>query len=113
MDTKELVRWIGELEQSGELWRFYKGKDWVKLKEQILKEQHRECQVCLQEGRLTKADTVHHVNEVKERPDLALSKYFYDSEGTKQLNLIAICKRCHNKTHKRWRMKEPFNEEKW
>lgn len=85
----------------------------MRLASEVLKEQHNECQECLNKGILTKADTVHHVNYVKDRPDLALSKYYIDDDGQEQKNLIAICKRCHNVVHKRFGYKEFINEEKW
>lgn len=113
MGTAELVRWIRELEERGELWKFYKGKEWTELKEEILNEQHHECQGCLSQGKLTKADTVHHVNEVREKPELALSKYYFDTDGTKKLNLLALCKKCHNKAHNRFTGKEPLTQERW
>lgn len=113
MNSDELVEWINELKERDEMWKFYKSKAWMKLKEEVLKEQHYECQECLKEGRLTRADTVHHVNEVKERPELALSKYYHD-ENNKKLNLIGLCKRCHNKVHNRFTQKQGFlTEEKW
>lgn len=114
MNGTELANWIAELERRDELWKFYKSKAWMKLKEEVLREQHNECQVCLEEGRLTKADTVHHVNEVRERPDLALSKYYIDEHNNKKLNLISICKRCHNRVHNRFTKNEGFsNVERW
>lgn len=113
MDKEELIRWIIFLEIQGCLWKFYKSKYWMKLANEVLKEQHYECQVCLKKGILTKADTVHHVNYVKDRPDLALDKYYIDEKGIKQKNLIAVCKKCHNDVHKRFGYKEFINEERW
>lgn len=118
LDNKELVEWIRGLERTGEMWRFYKGKEWTVLKEQVLKDQHYECQRCLREGRLTAADTVHHVNEVKKRPDLALTYKYKDKDGNEVINLEALCKPCHNKEHNRFyggsiKIKKQLNEEKW
>ncbi len=96
---KELVAWINELIDKDELWRFYKSKEFRNLKEGVLKEQHHECQVCKEQGVITKADTVHHVQYVRNHPELALSKtYMY--MGREHRNLIAICRSCHNKVHK-------------
>lgn len=113
MNKKDLVGWINSLITSNELWRFYSSKYWIKLSREVLKEQHYECQECLKKGILTKANTVHHVNFLKDRPDLALSKYFIDDQGHKQKQLIAICFNCHNKVHNRFIKQEPLNEERW
>ena len=67
---KELVDWIEELIDVDELWRFYKSKEFRKLKEEVLREQHHECQVCKEKGILTKADTVHHIQYVRNHPEL-------------------------------------------
>ena len=43
---RELEVWIQELIEKDELWRFYKSKEFRHLKEEVLKEQHYECQIC-------------------------------------------------------------------
>lgn len=113
MNKEQLVKWINELMEKDEMWRFYKSKLWQRLANEVLKEYHFECQVCLKKGKLTRANTVHHINEVKVRPDLALSKYYIDELGNKRLNLMPICFECHNKVHKRFIKKEQLNEERW
>ena len=66
-----------------ELWRFYKSKDWLRLKEKILKENHHECAECKKRGIITRYDigrdgekrllsTVHHVMHVRDHPELAM-----------------------------------------
>lgn len=125
----EAKRVIEELINKDELWRFYKSKEWIKLKESVLKENQYECAECKKHGKITRYDvdnegnktllsTVHHVQFVKKHPELALSKtYFY--EGKEYKNLIPVCKACHNKLHpeKRCRSKSKedvfVNEEKW
>ena len=87
---------------------FYNSKPWRKLSQRILKKQHYECQVCKKEGKHTKADLVHHVHFVNDRPDLKLSEY--DENG--ELNLIAICKPCHNTIHFGSKEK-PLTIERW
>lgn len=115
MNTNELVKWINELIEADELWKFYKGKEFRHLKEDVLKEQHYECQECKRQGKITKADTVHHVQFVRKHPSLALSRY-YTYKGNQYRNLIAVCKGCHNKLHPekiKSKAKEQLNEEKW
>ena len=69
-----LSRYIRELIQTDKLYKFYKSKEWIELRQDVLQEHHYECQVCSERGRYTRADCVHHINEVKNRPDLALQR---------------------------------------
>lgn len=57
-----------------------------------LKRDHFECVICKAQGKYHQAENVHHIQELKERPDLALD---YD-------NIECICIRCHNKIHDRY-----------
>ena len=98
MNNKGLEKWINKLIEEDKLWKFYKSKEFRHLKEEILREQHYECQECKKLGKITKADTVHHVQHVRKYPELALSKY-YTYKGKQYKNLIAVCKSCHNKLH--------------
>lgn len=126
-NNKELEIWIKELIEQDKLYKFYKSKEWLNLKEETMREQHYECQECLKNGILTtiskntKEDnkiklTVHHVQYVKKYPELALSKFYY-FEGIKYRNLIVVCFDCHNRLHKRFNYKENkkklLNEERW
>lgn len=112
-----LSRYIRELIQTDKLYRFYKSKEWIELRQDVLQEHHYECQVCSERGRYTRADCVHHINEVKNRPDLALSKFYIDKHGNKQKNLIPLCNRCHNDIHDKlgnWQKTNKFsNAERW
>lgn len=130
MGKDEVTRYIAGLIEKGELWRFYKSKDWIELKTKILDEDHHECYVCKQNGIITRYDTdkdgnkvllstVHHVQFVRKHPALALSRT-YEHDGKTYRNLIPVCKACHNKLHpeknKRTHIytSEKFtNEEKW
>lgn len=111
-----------------ELWRFYKSKEWIQLKNEVLKDNHYECAECKKHGVITRYDidadgnkkllsTVHHVCHVRDHPELALDRYYKDYEtGQMEVNLIPVCKACHNKLHpeKVMNRKEKFvNEERW
>lgn len=113
---KDLVKWINELIEAKELWKFYKSKEFRHLKEEVLREQHYECQECKKRGKINKADTVHHVQFVRKYPALALSKY-YTHNGKQYKNLIAVCKSCHNKLHpEKHKIRENnkfINKERW
>lgn len=120
MGQEELKEWILKLIKDGCLWKFYKSKYWAGnkdmkgLKNEVLEEQKKECQECLKQGKITRADTVHHVQFVRKHPSLALSKY-YVYKGKKYRNLISVCRECHNKLHpeKSFKKKEKLNEERW
>ena len=114
---KSLSDYIKELIEVGKIYKFYKSKEWVELRQDILIDKHWECQECLKLGKYTRADCVHHVNEVKHRPELALSRYYIDKHGHKKENLVPLCNVCHNKIHEKldkWQQKQRFsNEERW
>lgn len=114
MNKLELKKWIKELLTQGKIDDFYKSKYWRKLRKEVLKEQKEECQECLNLGKRTKANTVHHVQFVDKHPELALSK-FYAYKGKQYRNLICVCPDCHNKLHpeKHKQKKELINEERW
>lgn len=98
MNTIELVQWINKLIDTDRLWKFYKSIEFRHLKEEVLREQHYECQECKKKGKITKANTVHHVQFVRKHPELALSKY-YTYKEKQYKNLIAVCPACHNRIH--------------
>lgn len=124
MEQRELATWINSLIKEDKLYKFYKSKYWKGnkdtegLKNEILREQHRECQVCLHKSPklVTIANTVHHVQFVRKYPELALSKH-YMYNGKQYINLIAVCKECHNKLHPekstRNHIDKFTNEERW
>lgn len=120
-NTRErLAEWIRELIAQDKLYKFYKSKEWVSLKNEVLRENHYECQHCLQHGKYTRAVMVHHVNEVRKRPDMALTKTYIDDTGKEKKNLVPLCFACHEAEHNRFEKiraeqgKEKFtNKERW
>ena len=125
---KDVKAFIEKLIRDNELWRFYKTKEWITLREKILKENNYECAECKKRGRITRYDvkpdgtkvlisTVHHVQFVRKHPELALSRYYF-YKGKRYDNLIPVCKACHNRLHpeKNKNNRNPdkfFNEERW
>lgn len=113
-----LTKWIREIDRDGRIYRFYKTEEWRRLREEVLRDCHYECQLCLSRGKYTRAQTVHHVNEVRKKPWLALSRTYIE-DGQRKPNLIPLCNRCHNEVHERKLMgMEPkpkgfMNEERW
>lgn len=112
-----LATYIRRLIKEDKIVKFYLSEDWKELKEEVLEFFHYECQECLKKGEYTKADCVHHHNEVRHRPDLALSRTYIDEEGHTQYNLIPLCNTCHNKVHEKlikWQREGKFtNVERW
>lgn len=111
---KKLKQWIEELIQSGELYKFYKSKQWQQLKAEVLKEAHGECVKCKAKGKVSLAVEVHHVQWVKKHPELALSRT-YTYNGKTYQNLLPLCHSCHDEEHERFEYKKQkqFNEERW
>lgn len=81
MEDYKLAEHIRQLEKDNRLYRFYKSKAWCDLKEEVLTENHNECQLCKAKGKIRRAETVHHINYVHDHPELALSKTFIDIDG--------------------------------
>lgn len=120
MQTDDLATYIRRLLAEGNEWKFYKSREWLALRDEVLREGHYECARCLEHGRYTRAVMVHHVNEVRKRPDMALTKTYVDDEGQERKNLVPLCFACHEKEHDRFdafraeKAKERFsNEERW
>ena len=95
MNTNELVLWIKRLISENKIDLFYNNKLWKKKREKILKKDHYECLMCKEKGVLTKANIVHHINNLRDNPALALSKFYIDENGKIQRNLISVCFNCH------------------
>lgn len=117
--------WILQLIAQGELKHFYLSREWKRFRLRILKSRPCRCQLCetkspavltplrrpweKQSGSNDKRPVaiVHHINEVRHRPDLALSEY--DEAG--HLNVAIVCPSCHwDEHHKRF---IPVTEERW
>lgn len=69
--------------------RFYRSPEWRAKRREILQRDNHECQVCKREGKFSPANTVHHIEPLLERPDLALEDD----------NLESLCAACHNREH--------------
>lgn len=112
--NKTIKEYILELIEKKQVYKFYQTTEWKHIKSEVLQKQHNECQICKRKGRYTKADTVHHIQYVRSHPELALSKTYINARGKEQVNLIAICKACHNQVHDKFKHKPKFtNTERW
>lgn len=122
MNEIDLIKWINKLKEKDKMYLFYKNKLWIDLKNEVLREQHNECQECKINGKIingkkqfiVEAETVHHEKHVKDYPQYALSKWII-IRGQKIRQLVALCNDCHNKKHKRfgYNDKKYLNEERW
>lgn len=114
---RPLSVWIRELIEAGKLYQFYKTPEWLGLRDQVMADHHWECERCEERGKLTRADTVHHEFEVRKRPDMALTRWVVEDDGTRHEVLHPLCNQCHNDAHGRTlkgnQPKPQLNEEKW
>lgn len=97
----ELTVWIRRLIADGDIHRFYISKAWLHLRNEVLDEQHHECQPCKVKGLVTPASTVHHIKSVRQAPWLALTKS----------NLLVVCDDCHYNIHHR--KVSRWDDERW
>ena len=108
MDIKTLT-WIKQCTARGEARRFYLSGMWRRKRAEVLSLDRHECQLHKQRGQYRKATMVHHVNELKHRPELALSIWHEDKR-----NLLSLCNDCHEEVHNhRQEVKEPLTQEWW
>lgn len=102
---------------------FYNSSAWKDKRIEILNRDHQECQDCRkrlrdavaagivlrgEDRKVRSAEEVHHIEELKEHPELGL-----DDD-----NLISLCKMCHNLRHgrapRRFRRKKKLvSKEMW
>lgn len=86
---------------------FYGSSEWRTFRQSILERDNYECQWCKEQGRVTTDNhatlEVDHIEELKDRPDLAL-------EPT---NMRVLCRDCHNKRHHRFNYRPKKKEVKW
>lgn len=114
---RPLASWIRELIATGKLYQFYKTDEWKALRAEVMADHHNECERCEAQGRLRRADTVHHEHEVRREPELALTRWEVDAAGVKREVLHPLCNQCHNDVHGRTlkgnKPKPPITTERW
>ena len=105
--------------KSNRLHEFYNDGAWKRLAAAVRREQNYECQHCKAMGKHCAASIVHHVNRIREHPELAYNRTYVDEHGIEHRNLILLCHQCHEEEHKSERHKfssEKFNfqnNERW
>ena len=75
---------------------FYSWPEWENIRRKVLQMDHKECQLCKARHRYRRAVIVHHVQHLKDRPDLALS---LTDPSTGDRQLISVCRACHEEQH--------------
>lgn len=70
---------------------FYSSMEWKTVRRVVLVRDNYLCQECLRQGKVTKANAVHHIEELLDVWDKRL-----DID-----NLESICNKCHNKEKKK------------
>ena len=92
---------------------FYNSKAWARVRAEVLKLDHYECQKCKAEGKFHRAEIVHHVHHLKDFPEMALD--IYDADGNR--NLVSVCKYHHELEHpesmKQMAKGAPLTAERW
>lgn len=96
-----LASWIRELIADGRLYRFYKTREWLDLRSDVLADHNNECERCAERGAYSRAQTVHHEFDVKDHPSMALTRYVEGVDGAMREVLHPLCNRCHNEVHGR------------
>lgn len=112
MKLKQLINLIN----AGNEHEFYTWTEWIKMRQDVLKLDHYECQRCRKiKHKYRKAKIVHHVKHLKDCPNLALS--IWDEESGER-QLISVCKQCHEELHPESQrqfknIREPITKERW
>lgn len=113
MTEAEALWALPGLIDSGQSDKFYSWGAWLRRRDEVLRLDRWECQLCKAKGRYSRASIVHHVKHLKDRPDLALSIW----DG-RERQLLSVCKTCHEAEHpesqRPYKPKaEPLTEERW
>lgn len=111
-------REIAFLIEGGREHEFYCSTAWRRKRAEILRRDKYECQICKSRGKYRRAELVHHVNHLKDRPDLALADTYPGEDGQERRQLISVCKECHETVCHPERMKKESKkkfstEERW
>lgn len=111
INTDTIRQWI----ETGQEHRFYTSRTWIRKAARVRRADHGECVLCKARGRYSRGELVHHVQHLRDRPDLALEEIDPDT-GARQL--ITLCKRCHEEMHPESMRQStpaapPITEERW
>lgn len=98
---------------------FYDSEAWRRLRREVMRDDHNECQICRARHKHSVGVIVHHVFHLGVYPQWGLSKYVKDpGSGEEVRNLITVCRECHETVCHPERMrksehKRPITAERW
>lgn len=111
------LRQLSALIAVGKEASFYDWPEWDERRREVFAMDHNECVRCRDlRHRVRRAQLVHHVKHLRDRPDLALSVVDPDT-GERQL--VSLCRPCHEDVHpeRGWRRESParapLTAERW
>lgn len=96
---------LRQLIAAGKEHAFYDTAAWHRQRAYVLRADKYECQMCKSAGRYRRAVLVHHVQHLRDRPDLAL-KMWVRSGGKWTRQLVSLCRTCHNMCHPEWKRQQ-------
>ena len=100
----ELLRKLKKLIEDDEVQKFYTWKEYRFLRSKAKIRDNNECQMCKREGKQGQYGACHHKEEVREKPELALTLS----------NVEILCKYHHNIVHPEKLNAAPtFMNEEW
>ena len=96
---------------------FYDSRAWRRVRREVLRDDHNECQYCKEKHKHVKAEIVHHVYHLDEYPQYGLMRFVYENGECKR-NLISVCRDCHETVCHPERMRKaekkiPLTRERW
>ncbi|MGL5244217.1 MAG: HNH endonuclease, partial [Sarcina sp.] len=92
-DKKDNDKYYDKMLRDKESRQFYNSKEWNIIRQRVKERDANLCQVCLFNHRITEADVVHHIEEIKEAQGKRLDA----------TNCICLCNACHNSVHAKYK----------
>lgn len=96
---------------------FYDSRAWRRVRREVLRLDHNECQLCKARGRHSRGEIVHHRYHLDQYPDWGLMIWVEDA-GERKRNLLTVCRECHETVCHPERLsaapeREPLTPERW
>ena len=108
---------LTELQQmiaNNDLSQFYNSTGWRNLSKYVIHKFNNECYKCKTLKKYAPAEVVHHVRQLKRYPELAYKLTYIDDNHIEQLQLIPLCRECHEREHNRLHEPPPpLTAERW
>ena len=95
-----IVEWVFDLIREDRIHDFYRSRIWRNKSLEVRRRQ-KECQEHKRLKSYVAPQMVHHVMPLKQHPQLALSDYYLEADGTKRVQLEAECHACHERLERR------------